>query len=125
MIEVVRRRIAKRQEIVLTPGMVVLTCATCGFDWEIAQSGGRYPATCPECTPANVVAIRSRNRKRNHVPEDFRKLADGKSTKAWLHLLNHVELRLANEEAACLIRLGRYKEALESLEAVPARRRIM
>lgn len=124
-IETIYRKTARKQAITLTPGMAVITCANCGFDWETPKSGGRYPATCPECTPDNVIAIRSRNRRGNQVPEDFRRLADGKSTKAFLHLLKHCELRLANEAACSLIRLGRHKEALEVLETVPARRRVM
>lgn len=125
MIELRRVRVSRPQPIILTPGMAVLTCDTCGFDWETPKRGGRYPATCPECTPDNVIQIRSRARRGNQVPEDFRRLADGKSTKAFLHLLKHCELRLANEAACSLIRLGRYKEALETLETVPARRRVM
>lgn len=120
----------KRQRIELTPGQAIITCRVCGFDWETPARGGRYSDWCPECRPperdrANGRARLARRGRGGFVviTPQARPDADPLRVEAYLKLLDHVNLRVAVEEAVPLLRLGRYRQALVVLERIPARRR--
>ena len=83
---------------------VVLTCKRCGFDWNHPYRRGRYPIHCRDCSPKTA-------------------RPDKVSIEAYLKLLDHVNVRLAVEEATSLLRMGRFRQALARLEQVPARAR--
>lgn len=118
---------ARRQPLMLTKGMAVVTCRGCGFDWETPLKRGAYLDFCPDCrgevrparpmlVPGDVVVVRS------EAAEESR-YADPIKVEAYLKLLDYVNLRLAVEEALPLLRNGRYKDAIEVLERVPCRSR--
>lgn len=84
--------------------MAVHTCERCGFSWQDAKKYQRK--FCDECIPIQQA-----------------RTSKGATEPNWDNVLNHVDLRLANEMAVSLLKMGRPKAALQVLEAVPARAR--
>ncbi|HXH79942.1 hypothetical protein [Nocardioides sp.] len=86
--------------------MKTYSCRRCGMAFRYS-----HPRQfCDECLPLW--------RQENAVRRDG-------GAVSWDNVLHHVELRLAAEMAVALLKLGRPRDALAALEAVPARARVL
>lgn len=93
-------------DVIAVP-LVVLTCGRCGMDWQRVAVRGRPPRLCPSCKTT------SGGRRIDTNTAGYR---------VALAVTNY---RLAIEEAAAALRLGKNADALAALDRVqaPARTR--
>lgn len=91
------------------PRIDLLTCIACGLTFARPSTRGQRPRRCPECRPLHVA-----EQKRSRVNRL------DTNTAGYRLSLAVTTYRLAIEEAACALRLGRAAEALAALDRVQA-----